>query len=71
MVYIKIFHLDYITKALIPFLDSMKWQSKKELDQPSSGGQSSTPLPRLRRIFRLKSCIEIKRVRFALYREWA
>jgi hypothetical protein len=24
MVYIKIFHLDYITKALIPFLDSMK-----------------------------------------------
>jgi hypothetical protein len=33
MVYIKIFHLDYITKALIPFLDSMKWQSKKELDQ--------------------------------------
>lgn len=32
MVYLKIHHLDYITKVFIPFLDSMKWQSKKELD---------------------------------------
>ena len=32
MVYLKIYHLDYINKVLIPFLDSMKWQSKKELD---------------------------------------
>lgn len=32
MVYIKIFYLDYITKVFIPFLDSMKRQSKKELD---------------------------------------
>ena len=29
MVYIKIFSLDYITKVFIPFLYSMKWQSKK------------------------------------------
>lgn len=32
MVYLKIYHLDYINNVLIPFLDSMKWQSKKELD---------------------------------------
>ncbi len=32
MIYLKIYHLDYINNVLIPFLDSMKWQSKKELD---------------------------------------
>lgn len=32
MVYLKVYHLDYITKVFIPFFDTMKWRSKKELD---------------------------------------
>ena len=32
MLYLKINRLDYITHVLIPFFDSLNWQSKKELD---------------------------------------
>lgn len=32
MIYLKINRLDYITLVLIPFFDSLIWQSKKELD---------------------------------------